>query len=817
MSRASYTPAVTVRIDPSAHRIEVSVGDLVADPEARAIGLSAGGTLRARLGGELHRLLQRELAAEPGYTAEVPVRRELEVDGWSVAVSGRTDGVLLAGGRPVRVDEIKTLHFATELHGRPDRSRLERYRNQLRLYAYLLATSEAEPAARLILVDITTGERRQEEVPWSRRAVAAWLRSAVHRLLAAHAAAEARRRRAERLARELPFPHPEWRPGQREIAEAVARALAEGRPALIQAPTGIGKTAAALHPALRHALAHGHRVWYLTAKTMQQRIAVETVRAMGGRARTLRLRAKARMCAHHETICHEAVCPYAEGYSAKLARTGLLERLVGEGGHIEPDPLFEVARAAGVCPFELSLDLIPAQDAVICDYNYVFAPGIGLPAVAGAAAAADAILIVDEAHNLVDRARGYYSPVLELGRIERALEHLDRLGSRELVTLRHALLGLASWLEDVLETALGPGRSGERLAEPDPAPLGELRLELDAGLLRYVLLKRERELWLEEDPALEAARDAIRFHEVLALGGEEFARVARRTRDRAELAVVCCDPSRFLAPTIEAAAGFVAMSATLQPFEYTCDLLGIRRAEALALSVPSPFPPENRLVVAIPDVDTRYRRRRATADRAAAWIARVAAPDRNTMVLAPSYAYLRLLLERLPPVPQEVLVQEPDLAPHRRRELLERLRAGGGHLLFAVLGGMFAEGVDYPGEMLSEVIVVSPALPQVCLERQLLAAYLEERYGQGFAYAYLIPGMTRVIQAAGRLIRSAEDRGAIVLLGRRFLERPYVDLLPEEWTGGDPSSLVVDDPEAAVREFFAAYPSVPTLPRAAEP
>jgi len=244
------------------------------------------------------------------------------------------------------------------------------------------------------------------------------------------------------------------------------------------------------------------------------------------------------------------------------------------------------------------------------------------------------------------------------------------------------------------------------------------------------------------------------------------------------------------------------MSATLEPFDFYRKLLGFDPHRTEMLYVPSPFPEENRLVLAIDDVDTTWRKRRAHYDRIASWIARLAHPQGNVLALFPSYAFLNAIHDRIVLHNHRLLVQHAGSNDREQREVMEALKGGGSHLVLGVLGGIFAEGVDYPCRMLSQVIVVSPGLPQYNLERELLKAYYQEVYGHGFGYAYLIPGMTRVVQAAGRLIRSETDRGVIALVGRRFLDSRYARLLPEEWVDEDPTALLHPDPERAVREFF---------------
>jgi len=760
---------------------------------------------RLWIGQELHRRIQQELHEEdPSFDAEVPAAAELEIDGWTVHITGRADGVVSDDEGALRVDEIKTLHFAVDLYNLYANERLERFRRQARLYALMLSPPERPAAVRLILADIVSGDTRHEDVAWTPESVLAWLRQVVHRLVATE------RRRQQHLAElhlaseSLPFPHPELRPGQGEIVDAVRDAMEHGRHLLVQAPTGCGKTAAALYPALKVALAHGHRVLYLTAKTLQQRLAVDTARAMQeGLFRSLQLRAKSKMCANTEVICHEEHCPYARDYGLKLVHTQLVEHLLSEGEHLDPDRIFAAARDHELCPFEISLDLLPDVDMVVCDYNYVFDPTIGLNALLGSGALRNAVLVIDEAHNLVDRSRDYYSPTLHLDSVRKARAFLDRRDAPAFIALRELVDTLDKLIHDTVLDVLGEQTTATAEASlPDDA-LADLRLHLDGAMLQYFIYKRENDLWLADDPVVELFYNLTHFHRVLLLGGDEFIHLATREPGGAEeLKIFCRDASRFLGEVLDGSAGAVAMSATLEPFEFYSNLLGFDADRTDTMSLPSPFPPSTRLVLAIDEVDTTYRQRRAHYDRIALWISRLAAPRRNVLTLFPSYAFLEAIKDRLPPTSHTLLVQHPGSTDATQRELLEALAGNGSHLVLAVLGGIFAEGVDYPGDMLSQVMVVSPGLPQFNVERQLLKDYYQESYGHGFSYAYLIPGLTRVVQAAGRLLRSDSDRGIIVLLGRRFQDRRYTRLLPEEWTGGEPESMLHPDPEGAIRAFF---------------
>jgi DNA excision repair protein ERCC-2 len=798
---------VTIVIDAEKRTIRAGVSDLLGEPEQRSIGLTGSGLSRLWIGTELHRRIQRDLeVTEPGFASEVPTQIELDVDGWTVEISGRADGVVFSDDRAVRIDEIKTMHFAVDLHNLYAEERLERFKRQAALYAFMLSDDDEPAAARLILVDIVSHEERDEDVIWSHDSVRAWLRQQIHRLIAREERRITRLEELRQAAESLRFPHAELRPSQEEIGDAVEGALADGRHLLVRAPTGCGKTAAVLHPAVRAALGRGQRVFFLTAKTLQQRIAVETAKAMqDGLFRSLQLRAKSKMCANTEIVCHEEFCPYAKEYGLKLTRTELLPTLIEQNEHQDPDHIFEAAKEHVVCPFEVSLDLLGEVDLVVCDYNYVFDPTIGLRALVHGNALRDSVLIIDEAHNLVDRSREYFSPELRIQHLGKALEFLKSRSNPVFDELRELIDALIDEVRQRVAESLGDEGHNEGPADIDEDAISDLRIAFDGAMLSYFLYKREHEMWMANDPVLDVFFTLTRFHRVLALGGDEFVHIAERDGDgQGEgLKIFCRDASRFVGEVLDGSASAIAMSATLEPFDFYRDLLGFDAHRTDELYVPSPFPPENRLVLAIGDVDTTYRRRSAHYDRIASWIARLSHPEANVLTLFPSYAFLDAVHDRLPAVPHTVIAQRPGVNDAGQREVLAALRSEKPHLLLAVLGGIFAEGVDYPGKMLSQVIVVSPGLPQYNLERELLKGYYQEFYEHGFGYAYLVPGLTRVVQAAGRLLRSDDDRGVIVVVGRRFLDPRYMRLLPEEWTAGDPEALIYEDPEEAIRDFFA--------------
>ncbi|HPS78946.1 MAG TPA: DEAD/DEAH box helicase, partial [Thermoanaerobaculaceae bacterium] len=598
---------MAVRIDLDARTVRCSVHDLL--PEAAPGRGWREGPNRLGVGAELHRIVQGQRRSEDAaYLPEVPVDATLEVDGWQLRIIGRVDGLYRPDAGQPLVEEIKTLHFRSELHHLFAQEKLERHRWQARIYAYCLFP-DGQAAARLLFVDLGGAEHRVEDVQWSPSQVHAFLRTRLHALVAAERERQKTLARWREAAGRLEFPFPEPRPVQTAAMEAIEESLATGRHLLLAAPTGVGKTAAALYPALRLALTNGRRLVFVTAKTLQQHLAVETLQAMqDGSWHSLQLRAKARMCAHREVICHEEFCPFLADMWLRSEERGVLPTLLSFDPHLDPDRIFEVARAAEVCPFETSLSLIGQASAVVCDYNYVFDPTIGLFGTAADGGLEDTYLVIDEAHNLVDRAREYYSPRLARSTVQAARQLVEGYRHKVCRDLEEVLADLEQLVTSRVQRSLGRA-IGVRPTELDAQSLIEVRLGLDALLVPYFTFKRNVELWLAKDPVMEVSLTLSRLVGLLGDGGKELVPLAERAGDpQADEAVriFCLDAGRFTGQLLASSAGTVAMSATLQPFEFYRDLLGFDPDRTDAVALPSPFPREHRMIVTVDEVDTSY-------------------------------------------------------------------------------------------------------------------------------------------------------------------------------------------------------------------
>ncbi|MEQ1565257.1 MAG: helicase C-terminal domain-containing protein, partial [Myxococcota bacterium] len=455
------------------------------------------------------------------------------------------------------------------------------------------------------------------------------------------------------------------------------------------------------------------------------------------------------------------------------------------------------AERARLCPSELGLDLTHHVDLVIGDYNYVFDPSMALRRHFGEDDARGWIVVVDEVHQLMDRVREALSPGIDAALAREATARLWAAGSEFAPYVALALVVGAA------RSVPGHAEDGLAQVELPVAALRALGEEIDAIGLDYALLTADRPIApTGDDPWLKLAWQVLRL--AAAVDETDVVRVStvRRAAGDERLGFTCLDPSGWLGPRLGWLGGFVGLSATLGPPEFHRDLLGLDPEKLDVVVVPSPFPPERRKVLIASRVSTAYRDRAEQAEPTAKLLsAAVAEVPGNVAIYFSSFAMLDDLVPRLTLGDRVVVVQRPGMDDALRAAALGRLSEGRPTVLCAVLGGVFAEGIDLPPGALSAVVVVGPALPPIGLERELLKAHYESRFGEGFRYASLVPGTTRVVQAAGRLVRRAEDRGVIVLVDRRFRWRDVRALLPPEW-----APEVALDPAAAIRAFFAAEP-----------
>ncbi len=804
---------MTIRFDQTTPTVWLSVGDLLT-AESFPGGVSVAPMLRQRaaMGRHVHTVHQAEqLAVQPSYRAEVAIQHQMLVDAYTVHIQGRIDG-LYEDDAGLIVEEIKSLLVPEEQFPAIELSDYPLYERQLALYVYLLRQQHVGPVrGHLVLVNLAAEQQKTLVVDPDGSQSEAWLVQQLRRIIARYEARLARAARRRSQLQRLQFPFPSLRPYQDTMMEQIRLALQDRSCVLLSAPTGIGKTVAALYPAVEYALREGLRLFFVTAKTTQQQLAVDTLQQMAQQGvpfTAVHLRAKEKSCLNEVYYCHESLCGFAKDYANKIEHSGVIDSLLNLP-LVGPDTCAEAGRRYQICPFELSLDVALEADVIVGDYNYVFDPGVYLRRFFQDTSYDDCLLIIDEAHNLYARGREYYSPLLRQRRVRQLLascgDELPRL-FRDFETFFQSLDSLFPMLYgDALDT---PVVGGPTLVEPPLAFFADLRSQLETLMVDYAIYRRRSGHAPGGDPLQDFYYSFQRFCDVLALGGDEFSYLYYHHPDDAVFKVLCKDAARFLHERLAGFHSVVAMSATLTPFAFYQDVLGFPPERTFTAEFPSPFPPQNRKILVVPEVSTLYRDRQRDAPKIAHIIDRIVAQRTgNYVAFFPSFAFLRLVRPWLH-LPTSCLIEQVEtMTDAERAAVLHSLRQpqSEAQLVLAVQGGIFAEGVDYPGDMLVGVIIVGPGLPRVDAEQELIRAYYEEQYGRGFAYAYLYPGMTRVIQAAGRLIRSETDVGIIALLDKRFTYTNYAALFPAHWYARSPRELITRHYEQDLRRFWTRH------------
>jgi DNA excision repair protein ERCC-2 len=753
------------------------------------------GSDRALAGIRGHQKIQR--SRPTGYLTELPVEQRVETEEFTLHIRGRIDGLLITSGR-VLLEEIKTVsgswdHEADPLHWA-----------QAKFYGFMHAQEHAlkELIIQLVYLELPAGkvtEFRQAfsfaELSHFFAAATAvyvdWLRERHHWCLARDVSIAT-----------LHFPFREYRPGQRELAVAAYRVLANGGRLFLAAPTGIGKTISTLFPAVK-ALGEGklERIFYLTARTVGRAIAEKALvdlRRSGLKIRAITLTAREKVCIREGHPCDPLTCPLACGYYDRV-KPAIREALEHE--EITRSALEAVGRKHQVCPFELSLDASLWVDAVICDYNYVFDPQVYLRRHFEEEGGAYGFL-VDEAHNLVDRARDMFSADLdgrEIMEVKRAIKKTAPGCGKALTQLHTAMRKLVK--TDELDE--DPAEASDPSSELNLFPVKTVKFQEAGGGMSTSLdfpeslidpletALGEAESWLVKNQPAEF-REALlalyfrlhSFRRTAEIYDERFVTIIKSASEQ-NVRLFCLDPSLLLRNALARGRAAVFFSATLTPIDYYQMLLG-GEPEDSVLQLTSPFPPGNLAVLIQDQIQTHFKgRTESLGDVVEAIETMVSGRAGNYLVYFPSYQYLNSVLQefrvRQPAIP--VLVQRPGMTEPERDAFLAAFSVEHGQTLagFAVLGGIFGEGIDLAGERLIGAVIVGVGLPQLCVERDLIRDYFEKQNISGFDYAYTFPGMNRVLQAVGRVIRSETDRGAVLLIDARFNETRYRRLFPGWW------------------------------------
>lgn len=730
-------------------------------------------------GGRIHRKIQRSMPST--YRAEVPLKTAFEDGDLQLVVEGRADGIDRRDGM-VLVDEIKGVYADVTRFTEAKPLHLA----QAYCYACMLAREEglSGVTCQITYCDLDTEEIRRFQTVRTAEELETWMTDLAEQYFRwAHFQADHREER-NRSGEALDFPY-DYRPGQKRIAVDVFRAVRRSRNLFVQAPTGVGKTLSVLFPSVK-AMAEGltERIFYLTAKTVTASVAEENLQVLLNRGLDLlacTIRAKEKLCPNEVFECNPELCPYAKGHFDRV--NDAVFELLKEGGLFTAERLLAAAEKAGVCPYEFALDVSVWCDTVIADYNYAFDPRVRLRRYFSEGTGGDYIFLVDEAHNLPDRASEMYSASLvneDVLALKKLIMKKDGRASRALDRLNRAMLSLRRNLGDYPE--VGRGILSGTVAElPD---INFLMEPLTGSYFELSRLLEEQKNFPERKEVLTGFFEIRTFLETAEQAGEGYRIYARFDDDGFRIRLLCVDPSARLKKCLESARTTVFFSGTLLPVQYYKEML-TGDPEEYAIYTESPFDPENRLLLAASDVSSRYQRRTETEFRRIAEYLRitVSAKTGNYLAFFPSYEFLGKVEKVLRIPGTEILVQEKEMDEDQRRAFLSVFAKADGNsrLGLCVMGGAFSEGIDLAEDRLIGCIVVGTGLPAINPESELVKEYFDAAGKDGFDYAYRYPGMNKVRQAAGRLIRTDRDRGVILLLDDRFLTPRSRSLFPLEW------------------------------------
>ena len=742
-------------------------------------------------GSRIHRKIQKQMGSH--YQAEVSLKKDTEYEDVIFQVEGRADGIFTEDGQTC-IDEIKGVYRNIHQMEEP----VPVHRAQALCYGWIFCEEKdlAEIGIQMTYVNLDTEEVRRFRETITRKKLQEWyqdLMDSYHKWIAFQI--QWRKKRNVSMAHlEFPFP---YRKGQKEMVAGVYHALSKKQQIFVQAPTGVGKTMSAVFPAVRAVgEGKGETVFYLTARTITRTVAqdaFEILQQKGLLFKVITLTAKEKLCFMDSPECDPEKCPYARGHFDRV--NDAVFELWTEENRFDRERILAQAEKWQVCPFEMGLDLALWTDGVICDYNYVFDPNVHLKRFFGENVSGEYIFLIDEAHNLVERGREMYSAALIKEDVTETAKYVKKFSPR-LTRILNKIRKQMEALEENCET---------------------FQVLDNAGALPLSLLSAQGEMdkLLEEPPSEDFAEGLLEFYfqvrdflNITELVDENYVVYASHGEDKKfRIKLFCVNPAANLQKCLDKGIGTVFFSATLLPMSYYRKMLSTR-TENFGIYVDSPFDQKKRCILTCRDVSSRYSRRNYEEYRKIAeYIARMAWQKKgNYMVFFPSYR----LMEDVHTVYQnefaagwvQCICQTSSMNEREREEFLMEFTEEKKETLlgFCAMGGNFSEGIDLMGDRLIGVAVVGTGLPMVSGEREILKQYFDQKGENGFDYAYRYPGINKVLQSAGRVIRTKEDRGTILLMDDRFLERDYRNLFPREWSDLQICSL--ETVEIQLKEFW---------------
>ncbi|MHB1221127.1 MAG: ATP-dependent DNA helicase [Gammaproteobacteria bacterium] len=763
-------------------KIRLSLSDFALPmPMLGSIDSYSGFGNDAANGLKLHKIVQESRAiTSKDYQAEVSIEHTFTTDKYMFTVSGRMDGFYAEKNK---IEEIKSSFNIFELSQRIKADNEHPYCLQLRTYGYFHYLAQGKkPSLNMHLISSRNEESLDCKVHLNLAGYQIWLDKRLEALCEEADIAVKRVNYRKEVAQKFSFPFPTIRKGQQELIQTIEDGIKLNKPLLLQAGTGLGKTMGVTFPILKESFSRGQNTIYLTPKNSQHSVAEDAVQKIqdhGFKIKSLTVTAKQKLCLKNEPFCNPSYCEYAKDHYTKVHTNKLIPAL-RKKKKLNAQVFLELGKDHQVCPYELQFALLKEMDFIICDYNYAFAPRASIGRITKSILGVEGKpnLVIDEIHNLPQRAMDYYSPALSLAVLKKMQGSIEKVNKE-----------YQSKFDDLLKECLytiekcAPKNASTALVIKPPINSfirvdSKIREVLSSYLKSNITIEKDdlmmklANYWSEFTSSLEHISD----------NNDIF--FTSYTPNTGTIKITCCDASDFIKDSYEDYAQIVGFSATIKPFDYYIKLLGLDKKELITAEFNSPFSADQRKLLIIPQVSTKYSDRTKNYPRVADVINKICQlKNGNYIAFFPSFEFLNRTVEKFECPPGFYLSHQ---TKHMLKIDVDRIlenfkRPLQRNILFAVQGGMFSEGLDYPGDMLIGAFVVGPPLPMFDLEREKMKSFYETKYKAGFDYAYTYPAMTKAVQAAGRVIRTETDKGIIVLLDDRFLHPNYTKCMPKDW------------------------------------
>lgn len=763
------------------HKVSVReiIDFIMRSGDITSVSLSSG---KMTDGTKAHSKFQKAQKEECDYNSEVPIFYTFTRDEVSYLISGRIDGILFESNdlyEEVIIDEIKST--GSDISGIKE-GRKEHWA-QVKMYAYMYMMQEKTPkiSCRLTYIELETFQIKQFKEEMTFAELELFFNEIMDLYAQFAKMIDLFENEMILSSRELEFPFDSIRDGQEKLMKGTYLSIKNKQILFSRAPTGTGKTIATLFPSVK-AIGEGitDKVFYLTAKTIGKEVAVNTTNQMMEQGLSIKyvvITAKDKICIHTETSCNPETCPYAKGHYDRI--NTCIKELYEEENQYTREVITRAAIKHSVCPYELSLDLALFSQIIICDYNYVFDPSAMLRRffVEGSG---KYTLLIDEAHNLVDRSRNMYSAVLKKEDILRLKKLTKDLDSR--------LYGYLDKLNKTMIDYRKELKEAEITEDVRPEPPLLLETYLRGVIYRTEKIFKIHRDWIYMEALLDFYFLAYDFVKKFEMYGDNYRTYYELQGQELIVKLFCVDPRQNLIEILNTLQGVIYFSATLIPMPYYKHLLGGDES-SYGMNLESPFNPNQLRLLCDSSISTKYIHRESSLSELIDRIYKFTTSKiGNYLVYFPSYAYMEQGIERFKAMYGEeeiqIEVQERYLNEEGKEAFIEMFSETFSErslVAFAVLGGMFGEGIDLTGEKLVGAVIVGVGLPKICFEQNIIRDYFEETMGTGFEYAYTYPGMNKVLQAAGRVIRTTEDKGSVLLIDERFKSRRYQRLFPKEW------------------------------------